>query len=432
MYAILEKLFKINESGSNVRTEVLAGITTFLTMIYIIPLNGKIMKAALMNEGAVITATALITIIATIMNGLWSNTPIAMSVGLGLNSYFAYGLVGKLQLPWETALGIVFFSGIVFVLLTITNIRKLIIDSIPRELKIAISAGIGCFIAFIGLKQSGIIAAHKVTFVTVGNFGDKNVILALIGIFILFGLVIWKVRGAFIIGIIITSVIGFIIGVEKVPTSLLSMPASIAPIFGKLDIAGALKVSLIAPIITFMLTDLFDSLGTLSGVGFRAGLFDSENSKAVQRTLEVDATATVLGSVLGLSTTTSFIESAAGVEEGGRTGLTAVVTGLLFILTLFMLPLFLSIPDNAIYPVLIMVGIMMFTDLRNIDFSVPSIGIPAFVIILMMPLTFTITKGLCAGFIVYTFIKLISKEYKDINLVTVVMTVVSILAFIID
>jgi len=432
MNAIFEKLFKLSDSGSNVRTEVLAGITTFLTMVYIIPLNGKIMTAASMNEAAVITATALITIIATVMNGLWSNTPIAMSVGLGLNSYFAYGLVAQKGLPWETALGIVFFSGIVFVLLTVTNVRKLIIDSIPRELKIAISAGIGCFIAFIGLKQSGIIVSHKVTFVTLGNLSDKNVLLAIAGLFILIGLVIWKVRGAFIIGILITSIIGFIIGVEKFPQSLLSMPASIAPIFGKLDIVGAMKVSLIPPIITFMLTDLFDSLGTLSGVGYRAGLFDSENSKAVQRTLEVDATATVIGSAMGLSTTTSFIESASGVEEGGRTGLTAVVTGLLFILTLFLLPVFLSIPDNAIYPVLIMVGVMMFTELRNIDFSVPSVGIPAFVIILLMPLTFSITKGLCAGFIVYVFIKLISKEFKDINIITIIMTAISILAFIID
>ena len=353
MIDFIKRYFKLEERNTDIKTESLAGLTTFLTVMYIVPLNGIIMTAAGMPQEAVITATALITIIATIINGIWSNTPIAMSVGLGLNSYFAYSLVQGQKLPWETVLGIVFLSGIVFVILTITKIRKLIIESISVEFKIAVSAGIGVFIAFIGFKQMGIVAADPVTFVKLGNLEDKNVLLGLFGLFLIIALIAWRVKGAFIISIVVTSILGFIIGVKAAPESLFSMPASIAPIFGKLDIKGAFTVSLLAPVFTFMLTDLFDSLGTLAGVGYRAGIFSDGDSKPIQKTLEADAGATVLGALLGVSTTTSFIESAAGVEEGGRTGLTAVVTGLLFITTLFMLPFFAAIPGNAIYPVLV-------------------------------------------------------------------------------
>ena len=430
MGAFLESFFHLSERGTNVKTEIIAGTTTFLTVMYIVPLNGIIMSAAGMPIEAVITATALITVIATIFNGLWSNTPIAMSVGLGLNSYFAYSLALGQKLPWETILGMVFLSGIFFLVLTLTKIRKLIIESISKEFKIATSAGIGLFIAFIGLKQMGIITANKATLVQLGNFGDKNVILGLIGLFIIIGLVMWKVRGAFIVGITLTTIIGFFMGVSTMPDQIFSLPVSITPIFMKLDIAAAFKVALIPPIITFMLTDLFDSLGTLAGVGFRAGVFDEKDSKPIQKTLEADAGATVLASVMGLSTTTSFIESAAGVEEGGRTGLTAVVTGLLFTLTLFLLPLFKVIPPNAIFPVLVIVGVFMFADLKNIDFTDYEISLPAFFIIILMPLTFSITKGMAAGFIVHLFIKLILGKYKELNIVTVLLAIISSLAFI--
>lgn len=432
MRSFIDSYFKISERGSDIRTELVAGVTTFLTMMYIVPLNGIIMSHAGMPIEAVITATALVTMVATVTNGLWSNTPIAMSVGLGLNSYFVFSLVIADKIPWQTVLGIVFLSGVLFLVLTLTRLRRLIIESISPEFKITISAGIGFFIAFIGLKEMGIVAAHRETFVTLGNLADRNVQLGAAGLFILIFLVMRKVRGAFILGILLTSVIGYLSGLSAVPDSFFSFPASISPIAFRLDIGSAFKISLLAPIFTFMLTDLFDSLGTLAGVGHRAGLFSNDDSSPIQRTLEVDAGATVLGSIMGLSTTTSFIESAAGVEEGGRTGLAAVVTGFMFALTLFLLPFFKTIPHNAIYPVLVMVGIFMFADLRAIDFSNLEVGIPAFLIILVMPLTFSITLGLGAGFISHTFILLVSGKWRKINIVTAILSLVSILAFVVQ
>ncbi len=430
MTNFLKSYFKLEERNTNIKTESIAGLTTFLTVMYIVPLNGIIMSAAGMPKEAVITATALITIVATIFNGIWSNTPIAMSVGLGLNSYFAFALVQGQKLPWETVLGIVFLSGVVFVLLTLTKVRRMIIESISVEFKIAVSAGIGVFIAFIGLKQMGIVTDHPATLVTLGNLGDKNVLLGVFGLFLTTALIVWKVKGAFIIGILVTSIVGFIFGVADAPKSLVSLPASISPIFLKLDIKSAFTLSLVAPIFTFMLTDLFDSLGTLAGVGYRAGIFSEGDSKPIQKTLEADAAATVLGAAMGLSTTTSFIESAAGVEEGGRTGLTSVVTGLLFIMTLFMLPFFIAIPANAIYPVLVIVGVFMFADLKNVDFGSVEAAIPAFLIIILMPLTFSITKGLAAGFIAHVFIKLVTGKVKELNLVIILMAIISVFAFV--
>lgn len=431
MNRFLQKFFKLSERKTTVKTEVIAGITTFLTMLYIVPLNGIIMSKAGMPIEAIITGTALITILATVVNGLWSNTPIAMSVGLGLNSYFAFALCIGQKLPWQTVLGIVFLSGIVFLLLTVTKVRKWIIESISPEFKIAISAGIGFFIAFIGLKEMGIIASHPATLVTLGKLSDPNVILGLIGLALTIALVAWRIKGAFIIAILITTVIGYIMGTAKLPKEIFSMPASLSPIFLELDITSAFSWALIAPIMTFMLTDFFDSLGTLAGVGYRAGIFDKKDSKPIQRTLEVDAGATVLGSLFGMSTTTSFIESASGVEEGGRTGLTSVVTGLLFIGTLFLLPFFKSIPGSAIFPVLVLVGVFMFADLKNIDFSKVETGIPAFLIIITMPLTFSITQGVAIGFISHTFIKVLQRKWKDLNPTLLVLFVISVLAFVV-
>jgi len=430
MSRLLNSFFHLDALSSDPKKEIIAGATTFLTMIYIVPLNGIIMSAAGMPIEAVITATALVTIISTIANGLWSNTPIAMSVGLGLNSYFAFALVAGEKLPWQTVLGIVFLSGALFLILTVTRLRRLIMESISHDFKIAISAGIGLFIAFIGLKEMGIIVSHPATTVALGNLGDRNVLLGIGGVFILMVLMAWKVRGAFIISIITTALIGFAAGIAAPPEKIFSLPVSISPIFLELDIPAAFQWSLVPAIVTFMLTDLFDSLGTLAGVGYRAGIFSEENTGAVQKTLEVDAAATVIGSLLGLSTTTSFIESAAGVEEGGRSGLTAVVTGLLFVGTLFLLPFFKSIPANAIYPVLIMVGVFMFSDLKKIDFSDFSVGIPAFLIIVLMPLTFSITKGLAAGFISHVFITVVSGRFRELNPVAVVLALISVLAFI--
>ena len=432
MKNFLYNFFKLKKHHSSIKVEIISGVTIFITMLYIIPLNGEIMKITGMNYDAVITATAVATIFATVITGLWAKTPIAMSVGLGLNSYFAVVLVQGQKLPWQTVLGIVFLSGAIFLILTITKIRALIIKNILPEFRIAISAGIGLFIAFIGLVNMKVIAKHPETLVTIGNLGDKNVLLGIIGLFIVILLVVWKVRGAFIISVVATTLIGIVLGITKAPSALVSMPGSMKPVFLQLDILGALKPALIAPVITFMLTDLFDSLGTLAGVGYRVGMFEDGDNKPVQKTLEVDAIATVAGSLFGVSTTTAFIESAAGVEEGGRTGLTAVITGLCFVLTLFMLPLFKAIPANAIFPILIIVGFLMFADLKHITFSNLDIGIPAFLIIIIMPFTFSITKGLAAGFISYVFIKLVKGKCKDLNAVLIILGCVSILAFVFE
>lgn len=423
-------LFKLEEHGTNVKTEITAGFTTFLTMMYIVPVNAIIMSKTGMDFGALVTATALITIFATMLNGLWANTPIAMSVGMGLNAYFTFGLVLGMQIPWQTALGIVFISGILFLVLSFTRFRVWIMQSVPTDLRRAISAGIGAFIAFIGLKEMGMVVDNPAVLVGLGDFGSSSVLLGVLGLVLVFGLFAWNVKGAFILAVIITSVIAWVGGIADYPTQLLSMPSSIAPIALELDVFSALSLALLPVIITFLITDMFDSLGTLTGVGFRAGIF-KDGSKELQKTLEADAAATVAGTLLGTSTTTSFIESASGVEEGGRTGLTAVATAGFFILTLFMMPLFKAIPPNAIYPVLVMVGVLMFSELANIDFKDISIAVPTFLIVLMMPLTYSITNGLAFGFIAFLILKLLKKETEDINVGIITLAAISLIAFII-
>ena len=427
--------FKLKEHDTTVSKEFYAGFTTFLTMMYIVPVNGFILADAGLPIDAVITATALITILATLFSALWSNTPIAMSVGMGLNAYFSYGLVLGMKIPWETALGIVFLSGILFVILSLTNFRVWIMTSIPMSLRRAISAGIGSFIAFIGLKQMGMIVSNDATLVGLGDFSNSNVLLGVLGLILAFSFYAYRLKGAFILSIAITSCTAWFFGLGELPSSIISMPASISPIFLQLDILSAISLSLLPVIITFLITDMFDTLGTLTGVGTRANLFQANNKddKSLQKTLEADAIATVDGSLLGVSTTTAFIESAAGVEEGGRTGLTAVFTASLFVMTLFMLPLFKSIPSNAIYPVLVVVGVLMFTELGKINFEDSDLATSAgaFLIVILMPLTFSITNGIAAGFLVYTIIKIAKKEFADLNIGILVITFISALAFIV-
>ncbi len=428
--------FKLKEHNTSVKTELTAGFTTFLTMMYIVPVNGFILADAGLPMDAVVTATAIITILATLLSGMWSNTPIAMSVGMGLNAYFSYGLVLGMKIPWQTALGIVFLSGILFVLLSFTNFRVWIMTSIPMALRRAISAGIGTFIAFIGLKQMGMIVNSDATLVGLGDFSNTNVFLGAIGLVLAFVFYAYKLKGAFIFSIAITSIIGWIFGIGEAPKEFFSAPASIEPILMQLDIASALTLSLFPVVITFLITDMFDTLGTLTGVGTRANLFQENNKddKSLQKTLEADAVATVGGSLLGVSTTTSFIESASGVEQGGRTGLTAVFTAAFFILTLFMLPLFKSIPSNAIYPVLVVVGVLMFSELGKINFEKADLATSAgaFFIVLLMPLTFSITNGIAAGFVTYTIIKLAKNEREDLNLGVILLTLISLLVFVLQ
>ncbi len=423
--------FKLEKHGTNVKTEITAGFTTFLTMMYIVPVNAIIMSKTGMPMEALITATALITIFSTVLNGLWANTPIAMSVGMGLNAYFTFGLVLGMKIPWQTALGVVFISGVLFLILSFTKFRVWIMESVPADLRRAISAGIGAFIAFIGLKSMGMVVANPAVLVGVGNFKNPNVLLGVLGLILVLAFYSWRIKGAFILAVFLTSIIAWVSGIAPYPTEFISLPASISPIVFELDIASAMTFSLLPVIVTFLITDLFDSLGTLAGVGYRAGLF-KDDGKELQKTLEVDAVATVGGSLLGLSTTTSFIESASGVEEGGRTGLTAVATGLFFVLTLFMMPLFKAIPENAIYPVLVMVGVLMFGELSNVNFKDTATAVSTFLIVLMMPLTFSITNGLAFGLISYLLIKVIKKEYEEINIGIIFLTLVSLIVFIVQ
>ncbi|WP_457562695.1 NCS2 family permease [Caminibacter pacificus] len=426
---MFERIFKLNEHGTNVSTEVRAGFTTFLAMMYIVPVNASIMSLTGMPFDALITATAVVTIISTILNGFWSNTPVAMSVGMGLNAYFTFGLVKGMHLPWQTALGIVMISGLIFLVLSLTRFRAWVFESVPIDLRRAISAGIGAFIAFIGLKGMGAIVSNPATFVTLGNLHNPEVLLGVEGFILAALFYSYRIKGAFILSIALTSITAWVFGLGKLPEGIISMPASIAPIAFKFDIWDALKLSLLPVIVTFLVTDLFDTIGTLAGIGMRAGLF--KDPKELEKTLQADAAATVIGASLGTSTTTSFIESAAGVEEGGRTGLTAVVTGLLFITTLFFLPIYKAIPDNAIYPILVMVGVLMFGELRDVDFSDITTSVSVFLTVILMPLTYSITLGLSAGFVVYFILALLRGEKEKITFGTASIALIGLLMFIV-
>ena len=428
------KFFDLAQNKTSVKQEFGAGLTTFLAMMYIVPVNAIIMSKTGMPYEALITATALITIFSTILNGLWANTPVAMSVGMGLNAYFTFGLCIGMKVPWQTALGVVFLSGVIFVVLSFTNFRMWIIRSIPLDLRRAISAGIGTFISFVAFQQMGFIVNNDAVLVGIGNFRDPNVLLGVLGLFLVICFWAWKIKGAFILAVLATSVIAWVLGIAPHPKEIFSTPASISPIFLELDIKGAFSLALLPVVITFFVTDLFDSIGTLAGVGTRAGIFDENKKDGVvklEKTLEADAVATAAGSLVGVSTTTSFVESASGVEEGGRTGLTAVFCGLLFILTLFMLPLFKAIPGNAIYPILVMVGVLMFAELASINFKDPAIAVATFFIVVLIPLTYSITNGLAFGFMSYVIVKLIKREFSDINLGVVVLALISFIVFLV-
>ncbi len=422
-------LFKLKEHNTNIRTEVTAGTTTFMAMLYIIPVNASILSASGMPYDALVTATIFMTIFASVLNGFYSNTPIAMSVGMGLNAYFSFGLVKGMGIPWQSALGVVFISGILYILISVTPVRRWLIETIPMDIKRAVIAGIGAFIAFIGLEQTKIIVDSPATLITFGNLQDTQVLLALLGLALAVFFTVKKFKGAFMLSIIITTVIAWMTGIQELPKEMFSMPASMAPIAFELDIMSALTLSMIPIILIFLVSDLFDTLGTLVGVGMRANLFEGEKSVPLQKTIEADAISTMVSGLAGVTSTTSFIESAAGVEEGGRTGLSAIVVGLLFILPLFLLPFFEAIPSNAIYPILIVIGIMMFEELKNIDYENQAIKYSTFFIVMGMPLTYSITNGLLLGALVYAFVIMIEGKAKEISPAMGILAMVGILVF---
>ncbi len=421
--------FNLQEHHTDVRTEVNAGMTTFMAMLYIVPVNASIMSASGMPYDALITATVVMTILASIITGLWANTPIAMSVGMGLNAYFSFGLVKGMGIPWQTALGIVFVSGILYILISITPLRRLMFETIPMDIKRAVSAGIGAFIAFIGLQESGIIVESSSTLVTIGDFQDSHVLLALLGLALAIFFTLKRYKSALILSIILTTLAAWTMGIEKLPDTFISLPASMAPIAFELDIASALTLSMVPVILIFLITDIFDTLGTLTGVGIRADLFKEKDSVPLQRTIEADAVATMFSGLAGVTSTTAFIESAAGVEEGGRTGLSAVVVGMLFVLTLFFLPFFAAIPSNAIYPILIVIGVMMFGELKYIDYEDQAVKFSTFFIVMGMPLTYSITDGLLLGALVYAFVRIAEGKYRQIGIAMSMLALMALLMF---
>ncbi|MGB1540104.1 MAG: NCS2 family permease, partial [Rickettsiales bacterium] len=341
--------FRLKARGTSLRREIVGGFTTFLTMLYILPVNALIMSQAGMPQAALLTATGLMTALACLISGLWANVPIAMSVGMGLNAFFTFSMVQGMGLPWQTALGIVFLSGVLFFILSITPFRRWILESIPADLRCAVSAGIGAFIAFIGLKELGFIVASPATLVHLGDLSSPNALLGLLGL--LLAAIFWLrgVKAAFLLSVLATAVVGWGLGIAPMPQAIVSLPASPMPILMQLDVVSALQLSLVPVIVIYMVTHLMDSLGTISAIGMRAGLFGREKAdhRSLQKAIEADAFASVLSGPMGVSTTTSFIESASGVEAGGRTGLTAVVTGVCFMVALLFFPIFAAIPAAA-------------------------------------------------------------------------------------
>lgn len=432
---ILEKFFKLSENGTDVKTEVLAGLTTFMALAYIIFVNPNILADAGIPRDAAFVATALASAFATLFMGLYANYPIAVAPGMGLNAYFTYAVVKGLGLSWQAALGAVFISGVIFFLLTVTKIRQIIIDGVPQVLRVSIGVGIGLFIAFIGLKNAGIVVSNPATFVALGNMKSPGVLVAVFGLAFTGYLLARRVKGSLLIGMVATTIVAMLAGVTKAPTSLsqvvsLTSVNNLAPTFLKLDIRAALNYGLISIIFAFTFVDLFDNVGTLIGVSRKGGLLDeSGRLPRINKALFVDSTGTMVGSLLGTSTVTSYIESAAGIQEGGRTGLTAVVVGLLFILALFFAPLVGVVPAQATAPILMLVGVLMMGEVVNVKFDDFTEAFPAFLTIVMMPLTFSIAQGLAFGFMGYTFIKAVTGRGKEVSPVMYVLTVLMIVHF---
>jgi len=418
--SILDQLFKLKQKGTNVKTELLAGLTTFVTLAYIIFVNPNILADAGIPKEAAIAATIYATAVATILMGLWANFPVAVAPGMGLNAFFAYYVVGALKLPWQVALGAVFMSGIFFLILTFGGIRQAIIRAVPMNLKASIGVGIGLFIAFIGLKNAGIVVADKATFVAVGHLAAPAPLLACVGLFITGALLARNVKGSILIGILATTFLGMAVGIVPLPRGIgdimsFSLP-SLAPTLLHLDIKGAWEFGIFSIIFTFTIVELFDNMGTLIGLTRKAKLMNDQGEiENLNRALTTDACGTIISALFGTSTVTSYIESAAGIAEGGRTGLTALTVAALFLVSLVFAPLVGIVPGFATAPALILVGALMMTEIRHVDFSDMTEGIPAFLTIIMMPLTFSIANGFAFGFVSYTFLKLFSGRAKDVS-----------------
>ena len=433
MNTFLQKTFGLNPAKHSVRTEIIAGITTFLTMAYILAVNPSIFSA-LESQGmptnAVFTATALAAIVGCLVMSIYAKKPFGLAPGMGLNAFFVYTVCLAMGHPWQMALTAIFLEGILFILLTVTNVRKLIVDAIPVTMKRAIGAGIGLYIAFIGLKSAGIIVNSEATSVALGSFSEPAVILSIIGFLITSVLVILNVKGGMLLGIIATTLIGIPMGVTNF-NGVMSTPPSIAPIFCQFEWSQILSWDMVAIVFTFLFIDMFDTIGTVVGVSVKSGMVDKDgNVDGINKVLMADAVATVAGAVFGTSTTTTYIESASGVSEGGRTGLTSFTIAVCFAIALMFSPLFLAIPGAATGPVLFIVGVMMASPVRDIDWSDYSEAIPAFVTMLLMPLAYSISDGIMLGMITYTVLNALAGKLKKVSVMMWVLAVLFILRYV--
>jgi AGZA family xanthine/uracil permease-like MFS transporter len=436
---MLERFFLLKEHQTSVSRELIAGLTTFAAMAYILAVNPSILSTAGMDRGALITATAAASAVMTIVMALATNYPIALAPGMGLNAFFAFTICGAKGIPWTAALGLVFYGGLIFMILSVSGLRQKLIAAIPMELKLAITGGIGFFIAFIGLKNGGVIVANPVTFVSLGDLSKPEPILVITGVIATAVLVTRKVPGAIILVIAAVTILGLFFSgpdgksmITPIPNGIVNLPASLAPTFLKLDLGYLWShfFTALPLVLAILFVDLFDNMGTLIGVSKRAGLLDEKgNLPKIGRALMADAGAAMFGSILGTSTVTSYIESAAGVEAGGRTGLTVIATACFFLLSLFLTPLILIIPLVATAPALVVVGAFMMQGLADLDLGDFEKAAPAFVTILAMPLAFSISEGIALGVLTYVGLKLGTGKAREVGLVTYALAVLFILHF---
>jgi AGZA family xanthine/uracil permease-like MFS transporter len=409
----LDRRFELTARGTTARTEILAGITTFLTMAYIVLVNPSILSATGMNPAAVAAVSCFAAGFASILMGVSANVPLALAPGMGLNAYFAFTVCGAMGIPWPVALGCVFLSGIAFLILTFAGIRQVIIAAIPPHLFAAVAGGIGIFIGFIGLKNAGIIVSSPATSVTLGNLHDPSALLAIFGLIVIAALAAYKVRGAILIGILAATLAGWVAGVvpfkpEPYDLTAISQTAFKLDLAGVIGLGGSHGLGLFEILFVFLFVDLFDNIGTLVGVTRRAGLVDKDGKiPRLNRILFTDSIATIVGSLAGTSTVTSYVESAAGVQAGGRTGLTAIVTGILFLLAMLVAPYAQLVPIAATAPALILVGGLMMAPLADVEWDDPEVAVPAFLTVAMIPLTFSIANGLAFGLTAHALIKLL-------------------------
>ena len=415
MTQLLERLFKLESHGTNPKKELIAGLTTFVTMAYIILVNPQIMSAAGMDPGASFVGTCIAAAFACFAMGLYANWPVGLAPGMGLNAFFTFTVVIEMGYSWEVALGAVFLAGILFVIMSVTPLRRWMLDSIPMNLRVAMGSGVGLFVGFIGLKSGGLIVANDSNFLSLGDFSKTETVLAGLGFLLISVLAIRKVPGAIILGVMVVTVSAMLFGLVQFQ-GLVSMPPDLAPTFMKLDIMGALDLTMVSIVISFLFVNLFDTAGTLLGVANRANLIDENGDvRNLDRALKADSTSSVVGAFFGCAPVTSYVESSAGVEAGGRTGLTAVVVGLLFLLAIFFSPLASIVPAYATSGALIYVAILMLGGMEKLDWSDTTELVPSLIMIVMIPLTFSIANGIAPGFISYVVIKAFVGEIKSVS-----------------